>query len=155
MYVRATDSDGVTSLRDNAVEGGIKVVSGRFQVINNYGSDVLALPVYVYAQFWDGARFINSSTDQSSVFRRGDVVLNNCSKTLNSSAGCKTALTLAPATYALVDGAAHFTLAAPGSGSTGSVDLRVGAVSYLPSTTARATFGFYKGGPIVYLRELY
>ena len=124
-------------------------------MVNNYGSDVLALPVYVYAQFWDGARFIHSSTDQSSVFRRDDVMLNNCTKTLNSSAGCKTALAAAPATYALMNGAAHFTLAAPGSGSTGSVDLRVVAAPYLPSTTARATFGFFKGGPIVYLRELY
>ena len=155
IYVRAVDSEGVTSSRDNAVEGGIKVVSGRFQVVNNYGSDVLALPVYVYAQFWDGARFIHSSTDQSSVFRRDDVMLNNCTKTLNSSAGCKTALAAAPATYALMNGAAHFTLAAPGSGSTGSVDLRVVAAPYLPSTTARATFGLFKGGPIVFLREMY
>ncbi|MBC7454545.1 MAG: DUF3494 domain-containing protein [Massilia sp.] len=155
IYVRAFDSEGVTSLRGGAVEGGIKVVSARFQVVNNYGSDVLALPVSVHAQFWDGTRFINSSTDQSSMFRRDDVMLNNCTRNLNSGTGCKTALALAPATFALTDGAAHFTLTAPGSGNTGSVDVRVSAAPYFPSTTARATFGLYKGGPIVFLRESY
>ena len=157
VYLRASDTDGVTSLRDGAVEGGVKVVSARLQVRNNYGSEVLALPLAVHAQFWDGARFIDSSTDQSSVFNRSDVVLKNCTKNLNSNAGCKSALAVAPApaAFTLANGASRVTLNAPGAGNTGSVELRVNGVPYLPSTTARAAFGYYKSGPILFMRELY
>ena len=157
IYLRATDTDGVTSLRTAAVEAGVSVVSGRLQVANNYGSELLALPIPVNAQFWDGARFINSSTDSLSVFSRSNVAMSNCIKNLNTSAGCKPALAVAaaPTMVTLTNGAGRFILTAPGAGNTGSVDLRINAAAYLPSTTGRATFGIYNSGPIIYLRELY
>ena len=157
IYMRASDTDGVTSLRAASVEGGVSVVSGRLQVVNNYGSEVLPLPVNVYAQFWDGTRFINSSTDSMSTFSRSNVTMSNCTKNLNNGSGCKAALaiTAAPPVLTLANGTGHFTLTTPGAGNTGSVDLSINAPSYLPSTTARATFGIYNSGPIIYLRELH
>ncbi|MBC7728846.1 MAG: hypothetical protein H7242_14765 [Microbacteriaceae bacterium] len=155
--MRATDTDGVTSLRTAAVEGGVSVVSGRLQVVHNYGSELLALPMPVNAQFWDGARFINSSTDSLSVFNRSNIIISNCTKKLTTGSGCKPALAVAaaPTVFTLVNGVSRFTLAAPGAGNTGSVDLRITAPPYLPSTTGRAAFGIYNAGPIIYLREMY
>jgi len=157
IYLRASDTDGVTSLRAASVEGGVSVVSGRLQVVNNYGSELLALPMPVNAQFWDGARFINSSTDSLSVFNRSNITMSNCSRNLNTGSGCKPALAVAaaPTVLTLANGAGRFTLAAPGAGNTGSVDLRITAPPYLPSTTGRATFGIYNSGPVIYMRELY
>ena len=158
IYLRAFDTDGVTSLRGAAsVEGGVSVVSGRLKVASNYGSELLALPVYVYAQFWDGQRFINSTSDNSSMYNRSNVVMSNCTNNLSTGTACKAVLAVAatPASFTLAYGGSHFNLNPPGAGNTGSVDLSINAFPYLPSTTAKATLGIYKAGPIIYMRELY
>jgi hypothetical protein len=57
IFVRAreTSADSVTSLRaSGSVEGGGQVRSGRIQLQNRYGSEVLALPVPVEIQYWSG-----------------------------------------------------------------------------------------------------
>lgn len=139
------------------VEGGLSVVSGRLQTLNNYGSEVLPLPLSVVAQYWDGTRFVSSSTDSASVFSRGNVVLNNCTKNFNSGSGCKPVLSVAqtPASMTLANGTTRLTLNAPGAGNTGSADVRIDGLPYLPGTNRRATFGVYNAGPIIYVRELY
>lgn len=77
IYVRATDSDGASSVRSPAAssqESGTKVVSGKLKVTNAYGSELLDLPVPLETQyyspsgFWtknisDSTTVINTATD--------------------------------------------------------------------------------------------
>ena len=162
IYVRAIETpagsaDGVTSQRASAsVEGGVTVVAGRLLLGNNYGSEVLPLPINLTAQYWDGAQFVTSTGDHASVFNAADMVFSNCRGALDAGAGvCIGGLSAAPASLVLVAGAARFTLNAPGPGNTGSLDVTIGTYPWLPSSKARMTFGVYKGGPVIYSRELY
>ncbi len=162
IYLRAdetgTDSDAVTSLRtvaQSSIEGGIKVISGRLNVANNYGSELLAVPVVVRAQYWNGTRFVNSSTDQKTSFASLDVKRSNCKRSLTSGGNCMAMSITAPASPLLVNGVIRLTLAAPGAGNTGSVDLNINSFDWLPSTTARIGVGIYKSSPVIYMREMY
>jgi hypothetical protein len=162
IYLRADEtgpsSDGVTSLRTTAsssIEAGIKVVSGRLHVANNYGSELLAVPVVVHAQYWDGKRFVNSSTDQKTSFASLDVTRSNCKKNLISGGNCKLMAITAPALPLMINGMIRLTMAAPGAGNAGSVDLSINSFDWLPSTTARIGVGIYKATPVIYIREMY
>ncbi len=162
IYLRAdetgADSDAVTSLRtvaQSSIEGGIKVISGRLHVANNYGSELLAVPVVVRAQYWNGTRFVNSSTDQKTSFTSLDVKRSNCKRSLTSGGNCMAMSITAPASPLMVNGVIRLTLAAPGAGNTGSVDLNINSFDWLPSTTARIGVGIYKSSPVIYMREMY
>ena len=161
IYVRAleTGADGVTSARGSAsVEGGVTVVSGRLYMNNNFGSEMLSMPIFFNAQYWNGTRFINSASDNASTFYASDIVLSNCRGGLNAGAGaCIATLGVAavPASVVLVSGAARFRLNAPGRGNTGSVDLGITSFPWLPSSTTRIRLGLDKGGPVLHFRESY
>jgi MSHA biogenesis protein MshQ len=158
IYLRAVEiaGDGVTSMRDvasSSIEAGVKVVSGRLHVANNYGSELLTVPVVVHAQYWSGARFVNSTTDQKTSFGRLDVRRTNCKKKIASK--CMELSIMAPKSPLMVNGAIRLTMAAPGAGNNGSVDLNINGFDWLPSTTARIGMGVYKAGPVIYMREAY
>ena len=158
IFVRASDSDGVTSLRGvSSIEGGLMVVGGRLLVANNYGSELLPLPLRVHAQYLGNSGYVNSTTDNSSTFRRTGITLSNCTKSLGAGGACLTALAIAgtPTDFKLLNGTTEIRLLPPGPGRTGSVDLRIDGISWLPSTVARARIGVYKAGPVIYFRELY
>jgi MSHA biogenesis protein MshQ len=168
VYVRALDTDGVTSLRSvaaSSVEGGVKVVNGRGMVPNAYGSELLRLPINgVEVQYYNGTRWENSSTD-TTLLEVGNVSLSSCSGNLgNPAPDCKIAPIMgvnSRTQFAMVSGerVGSITLNAPGAGNDGSVDVSLnggGWPAWLPSTTGRATFGIYKGNSkFIYIRELY
>lgn len=158
VYVRALDTDGVTSLRSAAassVEGGVKVVNGRGMVPSAYGSELRPLPINnVEVQYYNGTSWVNSSTDITSL-AVGDVNISNCLGNLGSLVPpCITA-----GSAILTNGVGMITLNAPGAGNDGSVDIKLsgaGWPTWLPSTTGKATFGIYKGNSkFIYIREQY
>ncbi len=159
IYLRAVDTDAVTSLRGgSSVEGGIKIVSGRVLVPSAYGSELLGLSVNnVTVQYYNGTRWVTSSTDTTAL-APGNVILANCQKNLGSPApACKAAPTVAVASVSLVNGVGTITLKKPDAGNDGSVDVSLGAAgwpTWLPSTVGRAAFGVYKSR-FIYLREIY
>ena len=167
IYLRATDTDGVTSLRSPAAssgEDGVKVVSGRIKISNAYGSELLPLPIAVTAQYYDGAGYVTSNTDSISNFSSaatpaGNVSFSNCQALRSGGVAlsyCPPATAPTPASVTFNSGTGSFTLSAPGSSNTGSVDMSITGISYLPSTTARATFGVYSNNSnIIYMREVY
>jgi MSHA biogenesis protein MshQ len=158
IFLRVKDNDGVTSLRGPlSVEGGMLIVSGRLLIANNYGSELLPLPMRVHAQYLGESGYINSTTDSNSSFLKNNVVLSNCTKSLLNGSACIAAVTMAatPTDFRMTNGVTDIRLAAPGPGRTGSVDLRIGGVAWLPSTIARARIGVYKTGPVIYFREMY
>lgn len=166
IYLRASDADGVTSLRGApVVEGGITIVSGRIWITNAHGSELLRMPMSLTAQYWNGTGYVRSETDNSTSFAIDNVMFSDWQKLAPASAwGTGSTSVLAPAVpVVFTAGRASLTLAAPGEGKAGSVRLTTngsaavpGTADYLPSNTARATFGVYRGNNrFIYMRENY
>ncbi len=161
IFMRAIDTDTTTSRRvvpSASIENGIKIVSGRIRMSNAHGSELQKLPIGVTAQYWNGERYVTSDT-HSFTIPTASVVFGNCLKNLLSGAACKPApivdIVTPPNPIVMTNGVGKFTMKAPGAGNHGSADMTINVFSYLPSTTNRATFGIYKAGPIIYIRELY
>ncbi|MEN6584881.1 MAG: DUF6701 domain-containing protein, partial [Sulfuricella sp.] len=158
VYLRAMDMEGVTSLRATAtdsIEGGIKVVSGRFLVPNVHGSELLRLPIGGAAQYFNGTRWVTSSTDSvSKIIAPTNVQFSNFKKNLTavSVVGAPVTETVSNGVCPSIGGC--FRLEAPGAGNIGSVDIQLISPLWLPSSTGRATFGIYKS-KFIYLREMY
>ena len=157
VFVRATDTDGVVSLRTPAatsVEGGVKVVSGRIRIPNAYGSERLPLPMTATVQYYNaGANWVTSTTDNISTFNSNltSTPGGNVVASIVNGLGSGVAI-VSPGVAAVVAGIRPFTLAAPGAA--GNVNISLNAPAYLPSTTGLATFGIFKS-PLIYRRENY
>lgn len=171
IWLRATDTDSATSLRGVSTnEALVSVVSGRLLVANSYGSEALPMPVGVQAQYWGGATpsgatigWVNTAAYANAtpvIGLAGKLTFSNCQKNLANSGSntCAVTFTLSNGSLTFAGGTGKFTVAAPGR--SGAVDITLSnsgtqAIPYLPSTTGRATFGVYRAGPVVYLREVY
>jgi MSHA biogenesis protein MshQ len=166
IYLRAADANA-TSLRSVAgtsIEGGVKVVSGRFKINNNYGSELIPLTMTTTVQFFSGTSWLTSNTDNTTSFNSalstagGNVLVSNI-------VGLGGAVSIdAPSAATVTSGIRSFTVSAPGVA--GSADFSLDAPSYLltgsngaavdPSISGRATFGIYSGNDaFIYQREAY
>lgn len=157
IYLRAIDTDAVSSLRSlGSSEGGLTVVIGRLQTGNYYGSEVLPTWISTTAQYWNGARYLNSTTDSASGYASTDVLFSNCQKNLLATQGCITGLAVGAVSKSVVltSGVGRFRLNPVGAGKNGSVDVSLGAPLYLPATTARIAYGLFKS-QLIDLRETY
>ncbi len=163
IYIRAVDTDAVTSLRGaSSVEGGTAVVSGRVNVTNAYGAETLPLTLTAAVQYWTGNGYVTSTTDNVDTLTAGNVTrsLGTCAPGyLLASGVCSTTLgTISSITSVSAD-VYSIKLGAPGAGNSGSENLNINAggwPAWLPSVPGRATFGMYKGSnQFIYLREAY
>lgn len=158
IFLRAQENggDGVTSLRPvatNSVEGGVTVVNGRIVVSNVYGSEQLALPIPLTVQYWNGTRWVTSTTD-TTVFDSNKAPTGNLVPIIAKGPLALTDINvLNPGAVSFSNGKATIALARPQV--VGSVDISINASTYLPSVRGRATFGVYKAGPVIYIREIY
>jgi MSHA biogenesis protein MshQ len=172
--VRAIDTDNVSSLRvplSSSIEGLPEIRSGRIKITNALGSELLQLPIAVTAQYLNASSsYVNSTSDSSSSFvvatptATSSVSFGNFQKNLTTIS-----VKGSPKTVTLSSGVGGFILSAPGAGNIGSVDMSIPGLTgascyvfptplgcYLPSNTARATFGVYKGAnEFIYFRENY
>jgi MSHA biogenesis protein MshQ len=125
IYVRATDSDSVTSLRAvpaNSIEGGVGVANGRLRLFNNYGSEKSSLDLNVQAQYWSGKSWVLSSTDSTTTIPATSVALSNYRDSTGAPTGAWTTSASGPGT--LSGGQGTLTLSAPSpAGQTGCVDV--------------------------------
>lgn len=166
--IAPVDSDGVTmdvfdldadatAGNDHALIGTTEARFGRMKLANAHGSELLPLPVTVTAQYWDGTAYVFNTLDGESAFASADVTFGNYTKNLNAANYPNSGATaVTPASVVFTGGAANYQLAAPGANKNGSVDMNVNVYTYLPSNTARATFGVYKGAnQFIYQRENY
>lgn len=131
---------------DHALIGSTQVRFGRMRIANAHGSERLPLLMPITTQYWNGTAFITNTDDNNTALLISDIVLSNYQKNLNSG---ETTVTVP----SFVNGVGQIGLSAPGSSNNGSVDINTNAPTYLPSNTARATFGIYKSGPLIYQRE--
>jgi MSHA biogenesis protein MshQ len=148
---------------------------GRLRMQNAYGSELLALPVPLEAQFWAGNFYATNTADSCTVIPMSSVTMGGYVAPLNA---CETQLTPV-GNVALLAGRLPGTglvLTRPGPNNGGSVALaiNVGAVPdgntcvaaaqsaataanmpwFGPNQASRATFGIYRA-PIIYRRENY
>ncbi|MEI7456479.1 MAG: DUF6701 domain-containing protein [Nitrosomonadales bacterium] len=134
------DTDAVAG-NDHALLGTTEFRYGRSRISNAYGSELLALSLPVYIEYWDGTSYVSSADDSISALT---LALSNYQ--LNLSAG-KTTVT----NPVISNGLGAIGLSAPGMGGNGSVDISLSSPAYLPGS-ARATFGVYGGNPVFIYR---
>jgi len=174
LALRASDGEVNSS---GFSEGSALLRSGRLRLQNTYGSELLALPIPLEAQYWNGSSYIRNQLDNCTMVPASSIAMNNYKNNLsNALPVCETQLVYTSGTGLLVNGASNLLrLSKPGSGNNGSVDLTINlntangqtciaaaesnaTAANIPwfgtNPSSRATFGIYKT-PIIYLRENY
>lgn len=124
FYAHPVDDDGVTITAASApVSGASPFRYGRLFLQSMHGSELIALPMRVEAQFWDGNGYVKNTLDSCSDVPLSSISMKNYHGNLNA---CETQLS---GVADLVNGSQTFRLSAPGLTAgvpnTGSVDLEV------------------------------
>jgi MSHA biogenesis protein MshQ len=152
---------------------------GRLRLANANGSQLVALPVLMEAQYFNGTIFVTNTADNCTSVAAGSVTMTFS----GNLAACETAVTNAGALSA---GRRTLVLPAPGAGNDGAADLRANlaaasgnactavggagpastsaarpwlqgnwtAAPFDDDPTARATFGTFKGSSeVIFIRE--
>jgi MSHA biogenesis protein MshQ len=165
VFVRATDTDGVTSFA-KAHEGGVKVVSGRIKVSNAYGSNLLPLTLTVTAQYYNSAlSWVVSSMDSVTSFAVSAIVPTIVTSPLTLGNLSEAVVGDTCANNVFCSGVKQFKLS-NSANAAGSANISLNAPNYLlsgsngagvnPSISGQATFGVYKGNSnFIYMRESY
>ena len=173
------DADNSGS-NERAQIGATAVIFGRLRLQNAHGSQLLAMPIPIQVQNWNGSGFVTNTLDSCTSFTAANVALGNYQKNLNSG---ETTVTTGGAFSA---GIGTLRLSAPGAANNGSVDVSVNLSSgsagasctagmpastgtsraylqgawcgatYVNDPTVRATFGVYRNSDqFIYQRENY
>jgi hypothetical protein len=165
VYLRADEpkyTDEVTSKRAAAVEGGVRVVSGRANVASMQSAADQMLSVPVKAQFYGTFNTFNgwydSTADSSSSFAPATQVVFSAGCTrLAGAPSCNLTLKVDASTSgAYAAGVATIKLAAPGVGSNGIREMWTSGPAWLPSTKGVLTYGNVRARSVsTYIREMY
>ncbi|AQR67645.1 hypothetical protein BZG29_04140 [Janthinobacterium sp. LM6] len=161
LLLRATyaypAAGNVSSAPADGKEAQLTVLTGRLMVPHDYGSERYPVRLAVQTQYWDGKTWVTSLLDSISAFGSAQVVFANCKKTLACKDFAFPAGTIITYTFdkGILPPNKRLIVAAPGAGKTGSVDVSVSGIAYLPSTVGTVVFGVFKSGPVIYLREMY
>jgi hypothetical protein len=152
------DSDGVTLSAATPVNAATTLYFGRIRMQNASGSELLALPVPMTAEFYSGTAWTQNASDGCTSL--GVPTLSNPTRTMTVAA-----TTPSVANAPLVKGNAGLKLSAPGSGKTGSITLTetvpaylqfnwTGGATFTQNPSAIATFGTSKSN-FIFMREGY
>jgi hypothetical protein len=115
------DVDGVGGNDHVQTGANTEMRFGRLRMENAVGSEMLAQPISIQTQYWNGAGFAANALDNCTTLARSDIALDfNPPSNLTA---CKTAVNAASVPFAA--GVGSLTLTAPGSGNNGSVLLTV------------------------------
>lgn len=167
--VAPQDSDGVKAagfdldadldtVADHLTVAETSVRHGRLAIANAYGSELLNLPVSLRAQYWADGRFAASGDDNCSPLEPGQFTLAagkgaSIATTVMGGASMRNGLSAGtfrlskPSNAPLRKGSVILSTF-PGSAGPGPLD------RYLPGSGTE-TFGVYKAGPVIFIREMY
>ncbi len=162
--VAPKDPDNVATVHDidtvNAIAGpnnhtlvGSTILRyGRMHIDNVYGSELLNMPMIARAQYWTGTRFATNTLDSCTPQSYSPFVAADYNGGLDAT---NMPFANLLGTSPLVGGVGKFTIAKPSTlAKKGSVQIRSTYTDYLPGY-GRATFGVYRAGPVIYVRETY
>ncbi len=137
---------------NRAQVGSTALRYGRLQVDNAYGSELLNLNVKVAAQYWNGSGYAANTLDSCTPLGAAGFTVTG--QTGGITASNMNASHLVAGT-AMLNGTGRVVLTKPTPAPTikGRALLQSGS-NYLPGT-GRVTFGVYKSGPVIYLRETF
>jgi hypothetical protein len=150
-----------------AFGGGKTMRFGRLKLSNAHGSELLNLPIPIGTEYWNGTAFVPNVQDNCTLISSAaNVTFGNYQGGIN--AGNMASPGNVNLGGAFVSGKGSLTLTKPTPRPTtkGSVDITIDLAvenktylrtgpTFSSNPTARATFGIYKRGPIIYLREMY
>jgi MSHA biogenesis protein MshQ len=173
LLAAVTDPDSVAILGTNS-SNTTSVRYGRLFLGNNFGSELIALPLALSTQYWASGGWANNALDSCTTLPASSVRMDGYAQNLEA---CETVLSpVGILNFANGVVAGGLRLSAPGAGNTGSVNLTINTAAaagntciaavpsaasnanlpWFTSTTSRATFGVYKGAnQFIYMREAY
>ncbi len=151
---------------------------GRLAMSNANGSELTALVIPLFVEYYNGTAFVGNSSDNcTSISLTNQISLSNPSTGSGAAQAGTAAMTVGSATSStslsaatLAAGSSSISFSAPGAGNTGYINITSNIASLLPwllypwnqggaantSPAAVATFGVYQGNPnIIYFREIY
>jgi MSHA biogenesis protein MshQ len=164
IAIRATDANASSS---GFTEGVVSAVSGRLNLQNASGSELLDLPVPLQVEYWVGNSYEKHTTDNCTALTIPTLAsgLSFTGSTLNSGDSSASINGVSSGSTILTGGIGGLTLTKPTSGKIGFVDITINAPSWLEfdwqgagktDPKARATFGIYATDPnTIYFREVY
>ena len=147
------DTVNVTAgANQRALVGTTMVRYGRMQIDNAYGSELLNLNVKVAAQYWTGTAYVTNIDDSCTPLGTAGLQVTDQMYGINAS-NMKDANLVGSSAIASGMGRVLLTKPIPVPTSKGRALLK-SRHSYLPGS-GRVTFGVYKAGPVIYVRETY
>jgi hypothetical protein len=172
LFAAPADLDGVTVANAAALGNATEFRYGRVRLANAYGSELLDLAMNLKSEYWTGSGWIfnggDTCTDATIALAaagKSDITARTCVRDGLATSGRACSGT-PPATKqfreAGVSGyAGDFNLWLKAPGIPGSVDVTAGVPAWLQynwsgvvgNPKGRATFGVFKSGPIIYMRE--
>lgn len=150
-----------------AFAGGSKAIRfGRLQLMNAHGSELLNLPIPMRTQYWNGTAFMINTLDNCTSLSVGNILLGNYTGGINAANMSNPANISLGGAFSSGIGNLTLLKPAPAPSQKGSVnitvDLAAEAKAYLQTganfntnPTARASFGIRKGGPVIFMLEMY
>ena len=163
------DADG-NGINERVTLGVTQLRFGRLRLTNAFGSELLNLRIPIQAEYWSGSYFsVNAQDACTSITSAANISLTNYQGGINAgNLPGPGSITLGGA-FAAGIGSLTLTKPTPKPTVNGSVDLTINLSAenktYLQGAwtqrifnqnpTARAVFGIYKGGPVIYQREVY
>lgn len=171
-FATASSGNGISFTGNNKTQRW-----GRLNMANANGSELTALTVPLFSEYYNGTSFVKNNYDNCTTLSLTNQLSLNNPNTANGAAQAgNIAMTIASgssqATLAhtpLLAGDAGLSFSSPGSGNTGYININ-GNFSSLPwllfdwnndglydnSPAAKASFGLYQGNPkLIFFREMY
>lgn len=164
LIIRATDTDGIVSA--SLLEDTDLIYSGRLNLGNAHGSEMLQLPLLLQTEYWFNNAYTVNADDSCTTLTVPSTGSGLTYDTnLNSSLTTPSINGISSGTAPILLGLSNMVFSSPGVNHTGYVDVSVAAPAWLKfnwkgtgiaDPSARATFGTYKGDKrIIYMREVY
>lgn len=140
---------------------------GRLALTNAHGSEVLNLPIPMQVQFWNGSSFQTNSQDGCTTIAKPNVILTNYKGGIDASNMTTSNVSIGGFNNGI--GSLVLSKPLPRPTQKGSVDVTINldaeaktylqgrwtSSTYNQNPMSRATFGIYKSGPVIYMREMY
>lgn len=177
--IKITKINGTTINDTMASSLPTSIRFGRLRLLNANGSEKLDLPVKMWVEYWNGTSFVINTDDNCTTFQPNSTTVKNTTSGISGSSVSGTApINVTKGTGSIilkkptqVTGKGSVDICVDLDGTSGAVrDASCAATvkANLPwlqgawngtafddDPTARVTFGVFKSGPVIYLRELY